>query len=187
MKERRSARKHPSLAGQLLLAHPALREPIFRRTVVLLSTHGDEGAMGVVLNRPLGRQLAELNAEFALGPLAGVPLYGGGPVAPDQLIIVSWQWLKAEGAFQLQFGLEPDKAAELIGSPGVVVRAFLGYAGWSKGQLENELKHDTWIVTPVDGTQLEQADGTALWRNILGSLDPDLKFLANEPDDPTRN
>ena len=187
MKERRTARKSKSLAGQLLLAHPVMREPHFKRTVVLLSAHSGEGAMGVVLNRPLGQQLAELNAEFALGPLAGVPLYCGGPVEPDQLIIVSWQWLKAEGAFQLHFGLEPEKAAELIGTPGLVVRAFLGYAGWSKGQLENEMKHDTWIVTTVEGGQLEQTDGVALWRNILGSIDPELKLLANEPEDPTRN
>lgn len=187
MRERRTARKSASLAGQLLLSHPALREPTFRRTVVLMSAHDHEGAMGVVLNRPLGRQLAELNPEFALGPLAGVPLYAGGPVQPDQLIIVSWQWLKDEGAFQLHFGLEPEKAAELLGTPGVVLRAFLGYAGWSKGQLENEMKHDTWFVATVDGEQLEQADGVALWRNILGSLDPDLKLLANEPDDPTVN
>lgn len=187
MKERRTARKTESLAGQLLLSHPVLREATFRRTVILLSAHSDEGAMGVVLNRPLGRQLAELNAEFALGPLAGVPLYAGGPVDKDQLIIVSWQWLKEEEAFQLQFGIAPEKAAELVGTPGVVLRAFLGYAGWGKGQLENEMKHDTWFVTPVDGGQLEQSDGVALWRNILGSLDPELKLMANEPDDPAVN
>ncbi|MDI1335705.1 MAG: YqgE/AlgH family protein [Lacunisphaera sp.] len=187
MRERRTAKKHQSLAGQLLLAHPALREPTFRRTVILMSAHNDDGAMGVVLNRPLGKQLAELNPEFALGPLAGVPLYNGGPVSPDQLIIVSWQWLKTEGAFQLHFGLEPEKAAELVGTPGVIIRAFLGYAGWSKGQLESEMKHDTWFVATVDGELLEQYDDAALWRSILGSIDPELKLQANEPDDPTVN
>jgi putative transcriptional regulator len=187
MRERRTVRKTPSLAGQLLLAHPAMRDPNFKRTVILLSAHSDEGAMGVVLNRPLGKQLAELNQEFAHGPLAGVPIYSGGPVAPEQLIIVSWQWLKEESAFQLHFGIEPEKAAELVGTPGVILRAFLGYSGWGKGQLENEMKHDTWLVTPVEGEQLEQADGVDLWRNILGSLDPELRFLANEPDDPTVN
>jgi putative transcriptional regulator len=188
MRERRTSRKSPpSLAGQLLLSHPVLREPSFRRTVILMSAHNEEGAMGVILNRPLGRQLGELNAEFALGPLAGVPLYSGGPVEPEQLIIVSWQWLKEEGAFQLQFGLEPEKAAEMIGTPGVVIRAFLGYAGWGQGQLENEMKHDTWFVSTVEGELLESSEGDALWRHILGALDPDLKLLANEPDDPTVN
>ncbi len=187
MKERRTARKTVTLAGQLLLAHPVMRDPNFKRTVILMSVHNAEGAMGVVLNRPLDKQLGELNTEFAFGPLAGVPLYSGGPVAPEQLILVCWQWLKPESAFQLQFGLEPEKAAELIGTPGVTLRAFLGYSGWGQGQLENEMNHDTWFVTPVEGGLLEQSDGLALWRSILGSINPDLKLLANEPEDPTVN
>jgi putative transcriptional regulator len=187
MKERRTARKAEKLAGQLLLAHPALRDPNFQRTVILLSAHSGEGAMGVVLNRPLDKQLGELNSEFAFGPLAGVPVYAGGPVEPEQLIIVSWQWLENDHAFQLHFGIEPEKAAELVGSPGVTLRAFLGYAGWSKGQLENEMKHETWLVTTVEGEILGKSDGVALWRQILGSIDPELKLLADEPEDPTRN
>ncbi len=187
MRERRPAEKAKSLAGQLLLAHPVLRDPNFKRSVILLSAHNDEGAMGVVLNRPLGRQLAELNQEFAIGPLAGVPIYAGGPVETEQLILVSWQWLKDESAFQLHFGIEPEKAAELVGTPGVILRAFLGYSGWTKGQLENEMKLNTWFVTTVEGELLDQADGVDLWRNMLGALDPELKLLANEPEDPTVN
>jgi putative transcriptional regulator len=187
MKERRTARKAVTLAGQLLLAHPVLRDPNFKRTVILLSVHNADGAMGVVLNRPLDKQLGELTTEFAFGPLAGVPLYCGGPVEPEQLIIVSWQWLKTESAFQLQFGLEPEKAAGLVGAPDITLRAFLGYAGWGKGQLENEMKHDTWLATPVEGGLLEQSDGIPLWRSILVSIHPDLKLLANEPEDPTVN
>lgn len=187
MKERRAAKKSDTLAGQLLLAHPALRDPNFRRSVILLSAHSAEGAMGVVLNRPLDKQLGELNSEFAFGPLAGVPIYAGGPVEPEQLIIVSWQWLEEESAFQLHFGVEPEQAAEMVGTPGITLRAFVGYSGWGKGQLENEMKHDTWLVSTVEGEILGQADGTALWRQILGSLDPELKLLADEPDDPTVN
>lgn len=187
MKERRLGRKPQCLAGQLLLAAPALRDPNFKRSVILLSAHSSEGAMGVVLNRPLKRQLAELNEAFARGPLAGVPLYCGGPVEPEQLIIVSWQWLKEENAFQLHFGIDPEKAGELIGTPGLTIRAFLGYAGWTQGQLENEMKQDTWLATGVEGRQLDDADGITLWRNLLCEHDPELRFLANEPDDPSVN
>lgn len=187
MKERRTARSPSTLAGQLLLAHPVLRDPNFRRTVVLLSGHDPDGAMGVVLNRPLDRQLGELNADFAASPLAGVPLYAGGPVDPDHLLIVTWQWLPAEHAFQLNFGVEVEQAAGLIGQPGLTVRAFLGYSGWSKGQLENELRHDTWITTPVEGDWLIKFDGVALWRGLISHLEPDLKVLADAPDDPTVN
>jgi len=187
MKERRTARKTKTLAGQLLLAHPVLRDPHFRRTVVLLSGHDGDGAMGVVLNRPLDKQLGEINAEFAIGPLAGVPLYYGGPVEPEQLIIVTWQWIEADHAFQLHFGVEVEKAVEQIGTPGLTMRAFLGYSGWSKGQLENEMKHGTWIVTPVEGDWLIKHDGVTLWRNLIGHLDPELKVMADAPDDPTVN
>ena len=138
MKERRAAKKSDTLAGQLLLAHPALRDPNFRRSVILLSAHSAEGAMGVVLNRPLDKQLGELNSEFAFGPLAGVPVYAGGPVEPEQLIIVSWQWLKEESAFQLHFGIEPEQAAALVGTPGVTLRAFVGYSGWGRDSWETK-------------------------------------------------
>ena len=187
MKERRTARKNKTLAGHLLLAHPVLRDPHFRRTVVLLSGHDADGAMGVVLNRPLDKQLGELNAEFALSPLAGVPLYYGGPVEPEQLIIVTWQWIEVDHAFQLHFGVEVEKAVELVGTPGLAMRAFLGYSGWTNGQLENEMKHDTWIATPVEGDWLLKHDGITLWRNLLGHLEPELKVLADAPEDPTLN
>ena len=84
-------------------------------------------------------------------------------------------------------GIEPGQAADLVGSPGVTLRAFLGYAGWGEGQLENELKHDTWLVTTVEGEILGKSDGVGLWRQILGSIDPDLKLQAGEPEDPTVN
>jgi putative transcriptional regulator len=175
------------LAGQLLLAHPAMRDPNFRRTVVLMSAHNEDGALGVVLNRPLGKQLGELSGDFALTPLAGVPLYKGGPVQPEQLVLAAWQVREQENAFQLYFGLEPGKATELVGQAGITVRGFLGYSGWGKGQLENEMKHNTWFVSPVDGEALGSNDGVALWRTILGSLDPELKLLAGEPEDPAVN
>ena len=63
----------------------------------------------------------------------------------------------------------------------------LGYSAWGEGQLENELKHDTWLVTTVEGEILGKSDGVGLWRQILGSIDPDLKLQAGEPEDPTVN
>ena len=76
-----------TLAGALLLAHPTLKEANFSRTVILMSAHSAEGAMGVVLNRPMGKRLGELQGDFALGPLAGVPLCNGGPVEQKQLVL----------------------------------------------------------------------------------------------------
>ena len=141
--------------------------------------------MGVVMNRPVGKRLGELNGEFALGALAGVPVFSGGPVQPKQLLLVAWQ--DREDGFQLHFGIEPDKAAQLLTEDGTQVRAYLGYSGWSKGQLENELKHDTWIVTDIPGDLLEHPQDTSLWQKVLGNLGEEWRLLADEPEDPERN
>jgi putative transcriptional regulator len=185
MRER--GRASQSLAGQLLLANPNLRDPNFRRTVILMSSHDTDGALGAVLNRPLGKALREVNADFALTPLADVPLYLGGPVESDKLILAAWQCREEAGELQINFGLEPDRAAGLVGTPGVTLRAFLGYAGWGKGQLENEMRLQTWYTAPLEDYNLGTTEGTGLWRMILGSLGPDLKLQADEPEDPAVN
>jgi putative transcriptional regulator len=184
MRERRTHTKE-TLTGSLLLAHPAMHDPNFRRSVVLMSAHNAEGAMGIVLNRPTGKRLGELNGEFALGPLAGVALFTGGPVQPEQLLLVAWQ-PRSEG-FRLHFGIEPDKAVQLLAEEGTHVRAFLGYSGWSAGQLENEMSHHTWIVAEVPGDLLTQASDEALWRTVLGREGPDWQLLADEPEHPDQN
>jgi putative transcriptional regulator len=184
MRERRKSGKS-TIAGSLLLAHPALQDPNFRRTVVLMSAHGTDGAMGVVLNRPMGKRLGELNGEFALGPLASVPLYSGGPVDSSQLLLAAWQ--TRDDGFQMHFGIEVDRAAQLLGEHGAHIRGFLGYSGWTAGQLENELKQNTWIVTDVPVDLLDHPQDDALWRGVLGGVGEDWRFLADEPDDPERN
>src|SRR6185295_18234760 len=111
MRERRKVSRD-TLAGSLLLAHPAMKDPNFRRSVVLMSSHNAEGAIGVVLNRPLGKRLGELSGDFALGPLASIPLFNGGPVQTEQLVLTAWQ-IRDDG-FRLHFGIDPDKAQELM-------------------------------------------------------------------------
>lgn len=184
MRERRQSSKQ-SLAGSLLLAHPSMRDPNFRRSVVLMSVHNAEGAMGVVLNRPMGKRLGELNGEFALGALASVPLFQGGPVQPEQLLLVAWQ--PQEDGFRLHFGLEPDRAALLIAEQGTHVRAFLGYSGWGGGQIEQELKQNTWLVADVSSGLLEGPQDVALWRSVVSSLGKEWRLLAEEPDDTSLN
>jgi len=183
----RSSNKPNALAGSLLLAHPSMRDENFRRAVVLLSSHDEKGAMGVVLNRPLDKRLGQLNAEFALSPLSNVPLFQGGPVQTEQLLLCAWKFHADQGGFQLMFGIDPNKAIELVEEEGTHLRAFLGYAGWTGGQLENELKQNTWVVTPLVAQLMNEKPDKTLWRTILTELDHDWKLLVDEPDDPTLN
>ncbi len=95
--------------------------------------------MGVVLNRPLGKRLGELKGDFALGAAwPRSPSSPGGPVQTEQLILAAWQ--AREDAFQLHFGIDPEKAVQMLADESTRLRAYLGYSGWSAGQLENELE-----------------------------------------------
>ena len=184
--------RHPEsssavLGGQLLLAHPSLRDENFKHTVILIASHDSEGAMGVVINRPLDKTLGELNDEFGQSPLAQVPLFAGGPVQPTQVILCVWRPHPESDGFQLMFGIDPQRAAELIDEEGVHMRAFLGYAGWTSGQLEEELTRDTWVVSPLVADLLEDSPDEQLWRDLLGQIDDEWKLLANEPEDPSLN
>ncbi len=181
------ASRSETLAGSLLLAHPTLSDENFRRTVVLLSKHDDAGAMGVVLNRPLGRKLGQLTQDFSYGPLADVPLFKGGPVEPNQVILCAWRAQPDGEGFQLMFGLDPQRAVELAENKDMHLRAFLGYAGWSAGQLEGELTEDFWVTSDLQPELMELAPDVRLWRAVLSAMGDEWLLAAAEPDDPTLN
>lgn len=177
-----------NLSGRLLVAHPTLLDPNFRRRVVLIASHSqEEGALGVVVNWSLEQTLGEFDPAFELEPLGKAPLYRGGPVAPDQLMFAAWHWAPEDGLFRLVFGIGIDQARELLAEPGYDVRAFLGYTGWGKGQLEEEMAHDSWIVSSVDGKLVEGVQGKELWRGLVGGLSPEMKLFADAPEDPSAN
>jgi putative transcriptional regulator len=187
MRPSRPSPEFSALAGSLLLAHPSMRDQNFYRSVVLLSAHDEKGAMGVVLNRPTGKRLGQLTADFALSPLASVPLFHGGPVQTEQVLLCGWRAHGDGSGFQLMFGMDPQKALEAQAEEGMRLRAFLGYAGWEGGQLENELKQNTWVVTPLLPNVLDNKADETLWRSILTGLSDDWRLLVDEPKDPSRN
>ena len=177
-----------SLAGSLLLAYPGMGDPNFQRTVILLSAHSPgEGSMGVVINRPLNKTLADIDPDMQSDPLAEIPIYQGGPVQPDQLILSAWEWSPLESVFRLFLGIDPDKARYLQQNHNMHLRAFLGYAGWGQGQLEEELAENTWIACRINEKTIPHEDGLRLWKNLLESISPTLRLLADRPDDPGKN
>lgn len=178
-------------AGSLLIAHPSLREPSFRRTVVYLPAYDPEnGAMGLIVNRPLGTTAGEILPELEneLGPLAHVPVYHGGPVGATSMSFTALQTLwEGDGEELPMRHLTIAEALDLHNDPTYVLRAYLGYAGWTGGQLENELSQNAWMLRLPEPEDLHFEDPAKLWQRLIGSFGPVYKLMALAPDDPSLN
>jgi putative transcriptional regulator len=177
-----------SLAGSLLVAHPSMLDPNFRRTVLFVSAHDpDDGAIGVIINRPLDKSVADLVSEEPPQNLADVPVFFGGPVGNNQLMLAAFEWHKGEGLKLNQQVLNAlDPIPEFGGDPPAI-RAFLGYAGWSAGQLEAEMKQKAWIIQKPSRATLKPDGLARLWFDIMKKLGPWYRMLAAAPDDPSLN
>ena len=129
-----------NLAGSLLVAHPNMLDPNFRRAVLFIYEHdSQEGAGGLIINRPLDKQVMDLVNEAPPEGLADVPVFLGGPVGKNQLMFAAFEWEAGEG-LRLNHNVGVDEAHERVGADPASIRAFVGYAGWSAGQLEEEMK-----------------------------------------------
>src|ERR1700681_1358734 len=122
-----------NLAGSLLVAHPNMLDPNFRRTILFISSHDpDDGALGVIINRPLDKQVADLLSETPPDGLADIPVFLGGPVGKNQLMFAAFEWEKGQ-AVKLNHNVGVDEASELAGADPASVRALVGSAGWGAG------------------------------------------------------
>jgi putative transcriptional regulator len=179
-----------SLRGQLLVASPALGDPNFSRTVVLIAEHGDDGAMGVVLNRVSELEVAE--AAPVLGDLveSGEAVHAGGPVQPTAVVIMA-EFDDPERAAALIVGRVGFVAAEtdFDSLPADVrrVRVFAGMAGWGPGQLEAELERDDWILEPATPEDVFTPDPDSLWSSVLERKGGQYALVARMPLDPSLN
>jgi putative transcriptional regulator len=176
-----------SLAGSLLVAHPSMLDPNIRRAVLFLSAHSvEDGALGIILNRPLGKQVGELVTETPPDGLEAVPVFFGGPVGHDRLMFAALEWEKGAG-LKINHNVGIDEANERAGENPASVRAFVGYAGWSAGQLEAEVKQNAWLVQKAQRNALKLDAVPKLWFEIMRGLGPWFKMLAAAPDDPSLN
>ncbi len=175
------------MTGSLLVAHPNLRDPNFRRTILFLSHHSaEDGAVGLVLNRPLKCSVKEV-AGAAQGFLERVPVFYGGPVAQEEMVLASMQWHDAPNAVAFQGFGEADGDISIPPEFQPGLRAFLGYSGWDRGQLEAEIAQRAWIVLPPSRKLIEMRDPENAWTQVMKELGPAYQLLAAMPDDPSLN
>lgn len=179
-----------TLRGQLLVAGPSLVDPNFRRTVVLLGEHGEDGAMGVVLNRA-----STVSVEEAVPPVAALVgedavVYLGGPVQPQAVVVLADFVDPARaGALVLDtIGFLPGNVEDKTDLGELRnARVFAGYAGWGPGQLEEELAEQSWVVLPARSSDVFTEAPDGLWAEVLRRHGGGLALLALLPEDPHVN
>jgi putative transcriptional regulator len=179
-----------SLAGQLLLASPSLRDPNFARTVVLVGVHNEEGAMGVVLNRPSNVTVLEAVPQLEAAVDALEPVYVGGPVQPTSVVCLA-EFLDPSLAELLVLGRigfpAPATGIEELAEATARRRVFAGYAGWSNGQLDAEVEQGDWIAQPALPEDVFAEAPGELWSAVLTRKGGSYALIARMPSDPSVN
>jgi len=179
------------LKGQLLLDSGQLRGSFFQRTVVLICQHDSEGAFGLVLNRATGNKAGEMIVADLPEVLKECPLYLGGPVQPSALSFLHTDAFIPDANVlpNLSLGHSLDSLIEIGDSfaPTRKIRMFAGYAGWSAGQLEDEMKRKAWLTHPASLELVFETDPNDLWQRILRQKGWKYKLLSQMPEDLSLN
>lgn len=178
-------------AGALLISDPFLRDPNFMRTVVFLCEHSPEGSFGFVLNRPFEQTLDEFVPD-----LEGfmIPVFYGGPVQSDTLHFLHAMPGLIPGGLEVVTGVfwggDFQKVVELINSGEIEkdkIRFFIGYSGWSEGQLEGEISDKSWLTTVGHPGLVFHPDAAEIWRDAIREMDDKYHPIMHYPIDPQLN
>lgn len=179
------------LKGQLLLDSGQLRGSFFQRSVVLICQHDAEGAFGLVLNRNSGSSVGETIVADLPDYLKSCPLFLGGPVQPSALSFLHTDSFIPDGNVlpNLNLGHSLDALMDLGESYSEIrkIKLFAGYAGWSPGQLEDEMRRKAWLTHPASLELIFEENPEQLWQTILKRKGWKYKILAQTPEDLSLN
>jgi putative transcriptional regulator len=169
----------PKLAPALLLSMPQLADPNFRRTVVLLCEHSEDGAWGLVLNRPTGQHAADVvNLTPPVVGDSGLEVWTGGPVEPHRGCLLLAEEPLGSEAHEVSPGVFIAVSAELLhtiisGAHMERARLLMGYAGWGPGQLDRELTESSWLISEVSTDIVFETEPAIMWEAAIRRLGVD--------------
>lgn len=185
------AEKPRFLKGQLLLDGGNLAGSWFHRTVVLICEHDEKGAFGLVLNRDTGRKVGDSIIGDLPDQVRELAVSVGGPVQPSAMsFLYTDDYLPDANVLpnvSLSHSLDDLIAIGDSYSTTQRIRLFAGYAGWAPGQLENEMKRNSWVMHPASAALVFPDDPARLWHRILSEMGWKYRLLANSPDDLSQN
>lgn len=177
--------------GKLLISEPFLLDYYFKRSVVLLAEHNEEGSFGIIMNKPLETNFNDVVKDFPEFP---AKVYLGGPVKNDSLFFIHTLGDKIESSTEILNGLywggEIEHVREMITLNLIKpeeIRFYIGYSGWAANQLDNELEKNSWVVTRMPASRLLKIKPADLWNKSLQGLGVDYSLWANFPTDPASN
>ncbi|MCW3001660.1 MAG: hypothetical protein JWQ20_958 [Conexibacter sp.] len=179
-----------SLQGQLLVASPTLSDPNFARAVVAIANHDEDGALGIILNRPSDTEVSDAVPELEDVVDSDAVVFVGGPVQPASIVVLAEFEDPAEAAFLVVegIGLVSERTGlERLDTVTARRRVFAGYAGWGPGQIEAELETEDWIVEPALPQDVFAEDPIGLWGRVLDRKGGQFSLLARMPADPSMN
>lgn len=181
-----------TLTGQLLVAAPSLRNSPFERTVVLMLSHDEDGALGVIVNRPTDVAVDDVLPGWTSVVSQPGYVFQGGPVSLDSALgLVSFHTGEEPIGVRRVVGpvgvVDLDTPPEIVGSAIMAMRVFAGYAGWAPGQLEDEITEGSWYVVDAEPSDAFVPDAADLWQVVLRRQPGALALLASFPADPTMN
>ncbi|MCW3075309.1 MAG: YqgE/AlgH family protein [Flaviaesturariibacter sp.] len=178
-------------AGVLLIADPFLKDPNFMRTVVLMTEYNEKGAIGFVINRQYENTLDELLPEIETQKL---PVYYGGPVQMNTVHFLHRYPEEISGGVEIMKGVywggDFDSVVQLINSGAADperIRFFIGYSGWSEGQLEEEIEEKTWLTVEAARSLIFHPSADEIWKESLKHMGGDYEMMINFPIDPQLN
>jgi putative transcriptional regulator len=177
--------------GKILISEPFLWDYFFKRSVVLLAEHNEEGTFGVIINKPIKANFNEVVKDF---PEFNSKVFLGGPVQSDSLFFIHTLGEQIENSLEIipgvYWGGDIERVREMI-ELGLIqpsqIRFFIGYSGWAPKQLEDELVRNSWLVSHITAHDLLASNPKMMWSRSLRRLGKEYEYWNNFPDDPALN
>jgi putative transcriptional regulator len=177
--------------GILLIADPFLKDPNFARTVILLCEHQEKGSFGFVINKLFDQRLDELVPDIVM---PNIPVYYGGPVQMDTIHFVHQQPDLIKGGMEvvpgIYWGGNFEDVVSTVNSGHLdlqQIKFFIGYSGWTDGQLDAELKEKSWILSESNKQLIFKEKEPLIWQQALKNMGDNFALMANFPIDPSLN
>lgn len=177
--------------GRLLVSEPFLRDMFFKRSVILLADYNTDGSFGLIINKPIEFRFNQVVEGF---PEFEAPIYMGGPVNSESIYFIHTVGDLIQNSYEIMHGLywggDIEDVKILIENKTIdknQIKFFLGYAGWSPNQLEEELERKSWVITHTRPSEIMFKQSQTFWKEIVESMGKDFEIWTRFPVDPALN